>query len=191
MNKAAGIIIFLAGVAIGSAATWTFAKKRFEELAQSEIDSVKEAYANRGHRAEVLGTDEDENTDATARTISNKPSMMDYYNEKIREEGYTNYSNATAEKKEKENAENDEAVIYPITSDSYGELDGYETISLTRYADGVIADEYDEPVVDSENVVGVITDEMFAESDEIYIRNDRMKADYEILRENKAGRFVR
>ena len=115
--------------------------------------------------------------------------MMDYYNEKIREEGYTNYSNATAEKKEKENAEN-EAVIYPITSDSYGELDGYETISLTRYADGIIADEYDEPVVDSENVVGVITDEMFAESDEIYIRNDRMKADYEILRENKAGRFV-
>lgn len=190
MNKAAGIIIFLAGVAIGSAATWTFAKKRFEELAQSEIDSVKEAYANRGHRAEVLGTDEDENTDATARTISNKPSMMDYYNEKIREEGYTNYSNATAEKKEKENAENDEAVIYPITSDSYGELDGYETISLTRYADGIIADEYDEPVVDSENVVGVITDEMFAESDEIYIRNDRMKTDYEILRENKAGRFV-
>lgn len=185
MAKASGIIIFIAGVAIGSAATWAITKKRYEQLAQEEIDSVKEAYANRGYRASNPGI-VDETDGATAKTLSDKPAMMDYYNEKMREEGYTNYSNAKSEKEEEENVKKSEETIYPITSDSFGELDEYDTISLTRYSDGVIADEYDEPVVNSENVVGVITDEMFAESDEIYIRNDEMKADYEILRENSA-----
>ena len=39
--------MFMAGLTIGSAATWLCLKKRYEQIAQEEIDSVKAAYAAR------------------------------------------------------------------------------------------------------------------------------------------------
>ena len=46
MNKStlSNIVIFAIGAAIGSAVTWKLLKTKYEQIAQEEIDSVKEEY---------------------------------------------------------------------------------------------------------------------------------------------------
>ena len=39
--------MFMAGLTIGSAATWLCLKKRYEQIAQEEIDSVKAVFAEK------------------------------------------------------------------------------------------------------------------------------------------------
>ena len=86
-----------------------------------------------------------------------------------------------AESKEVQNAP---FVIHP---DRFGEDCEYETITLTRYSDGVVADENDEPLDDFEDVIGTDWENRFGEyePDAVYVRNDILKADYEILRDNR------
>ena len=52
MNKTilSNVGMFVAGVAIGSLATWKLVKTKYEQIAQEEIDSVKEAFSKRGDK---------------------------------------------------------------------------------------------------------------------------------------------
>ena len=43
-NKVFGTILFTAGAIIGSLVTWKVVKTKYEDIAQEEIDSVKEEY---------------------------------------------------------------------------------------------------------------------------------------------------
>lgn len=74
---------------------------------------------------------------------------------------------------------------YVISPDAFGEFDDYVLISLTYYSDGVLTDEDDEPIDDIEGIVGKDYASHFGEyeEDSVFIRNDRMKCDYEILRD--------
>ena len=70
-----------------------------------------------------------------------------------------------------------------IPPDEFGELDEYETIDLVYYADKVLTDDDDQLVEDINNVVGFSSLESFGvyEDDAVFVRNDRLKCDYEIL----------
>ena len=47
MSKSINFMLFIFGAAVGSAATWMYAKKKYELIAQEEIDSVKEVFSKR------------------------------------------------------------------------------------------------------------------------------------------------
>ena len=72
---------------------------------------------------------------------------------------------------------------YVISPDEFGEFEDYERISLSYYADQILADEDDEKVEDVDNVVGLESLAHFGEyeDDSVFVRNDRLKCDYEIL----------
>jgi hypothetical protein len=72
---------------------------------------------------------------------------------------------------------------YVIAPEEFGDLDDYETISLTYYADQILADDNDVIVDDIEDVVGFDSLNSFGEyeDDSVFVRNDRLKCDYEIL----------
>ena len=72
---------------------------------------------------------------------------------------------------------------YVISPEEFGEFEDYERISLSYYADQVLADEDDEKVDDVDNVVGLESLTHFGEfeDDSVFVRNDRLKCDYEIL----------
>lgn len=72
---------------------------------------------------------------------------------------------------------------YVISPDEFGEFEDYERISLSYYADQILADEDDEKVEDVDNVVGLESLTHFGEfeDDSVFVRNDRLKCDYEIL----------
>ena len=201
MNKNAliNIATFAIGAAVGSVATWKLLKTKYENIAQEEIDSVKEAFAEevKTNREPV----EDEVKVAKAQTKA--------YNEIIKNVGYSvssgysegikDLNNEVSEKIKTIVAECDEIVNnggketmvkdgpYIIPPSDFGEDDEYEVITLVCYADGVITESDNGEIVD--DVEGAIGDcDVRAhfgeyEDDSVFIRNEERKVDYEILRD--------
>lgn len=185
---------FVAGLVIGSVATYMVVKDKFEKIAQEEIDSVKEVF---GRRVE-------KEADKKVEKIAKKEV------EKIRKEyneyndltkNYTSYSKNKTEENVEEAFEDDEDKDgvelneierasdydrpYIIEPQEFGALDGYSLITLYHYSDNVLADDCDELVEDLDDVVGKDYAEHFGEYEDdcVYVRNDRLKADYEICRD--------
>lgn len=175
-NKTINFMIFVLGVAVGSVITRRYVEKKYEQIAQEEIDSVKEVFAKR--MAEIA---KDAEARIKADNAKEKPDIIKYA-ARLREQGYTNYSDMVDEKTEEEESMSVDKP-YVITPEEFGELDDYETISLIYYADHVLADDNDEIVEDIENVVGFDSLNSFGEyeDDSVFVRNDRLKCDYEIL----------
>jgi lipopolysaccharide export system protein LptC len=178
MNKTINFMMFVLGVAVGSVVTWRYVEKKYEQIAQEEIDSVKEVFSRRE-------TEFTENTEARikADNAKEKPSVIEYA-ARLREQGYTNYSDMADEKPEEVKEESMSIdKPYVIAPEEFGDLDDYETISLTYYADQILADDNDEIVDDVEDVVGFDSLNSFGEyeDDSVFVRNDRLKCDYEIL----------
>ncbi len=178
MNKTINFMTFVLGVAVGSVVTWRYVEKKYEQIAQDEIDSVKEVFSKR----ETEFT-EDTEVQIKADNAKKKPSVIEYA-AWLRKRGYTNYSDMVDEKPE-EVKEEPMSVDKPyvIAPEEFGELDDYETISLTYYADQILADDNDVIVDDIEDVVGFDSLNSFGEyeDDSVFVRNDRLKCDYEIL----------
>jgi hypothetical protein len=176
-------MMFIFGAAVGSVVTWQYTKKKYEQIAQEEIDSVKETFSK---LKEVKNKDNESDENNNVRTIveraKDKPSIVEYA-AKLRKQGYINYSNTDSlfEEEVDENMINDKP--YVISPDEFGEFDDYDTISLTYYADQVLVDEDDELVEDIEETVGFESLNAFGEyeDDSVFVRNDRLKCDYEIL----------
>ncbi|HZK46450.1 MAG TPA: hypothetical protein VFC64_00760, partial [Atopostipes sp.] len=107
------------------------------------------------------------------------------YAAKLREQGYINYSDVEPEtNKEEVNEESmDIDIPYVIPPEEFGEFDNYEKIGLTYYADQVLTDDDDKSVEDIEDTVGFDSLNHFGEyeDDSVFVRNDRLKCDYEIL----------
>ena len=85
-KKTTVLSAFILGAASGSAVTWYSVKKKYEEIAQREIDSVKEVFANR---------EKERNKDVVAKNVTEdkkeKPELKEYA-AKLHRQGYTKYS---------------------------------------------------------------------------------------------------
>ena len=175
--------IFAVGAIIGSAVTWKLIKTKYEQIAQEEIDSVKETFS----RLHDESTDKEEKAkmvecakDLISISDKKEKSNMKEYASKIKEYDYVNYSD---NEKEVSNVKNHPFVISP---EEFGEMD-YSMVSLVYYADGVLANDCDEIIEDVENTVGTDFPSHFGEyeDDSVFVRNDTRKCDYEILRDKR------
>ena len=72
---------------------------------------------------------------------------------------------------------------YVISPEEFDENEDYNTVSLTYYADGVLTDERDNVIVDVDSIVGEDSLNHFGEyeDDSVFVRNDELQTDYEIL----------
>lgn len=186
MNKAGSLFIFVAGAAFGSFVTWKLLKDKYEQIAQDEIDSVKEVFSKKD------SPDNEESVLAEESEHSEKPSIIEYA-AKLQENGYTNYSDS--ENKESVHKEDNNAVEKPyvISPEEFGEFGEYDTVSLTYYADRVLADDNDDVIEDVDDIVGAESLTHFGEyeDDSVFVRNDRLKCDYEILLDQRNFSDVR
>lgn len=167
MSKLSKLFIFTAGVAIGSVVTLKVLKTKYERIAQEEIESVKEAYSKKYASEEI--------SKGLADGVN---EALEYVN-LVSDEGYV-----TTDDKEGEDdmSINEENMPYVIPPDEFGDTD-YDTLSYTYYADKVLTDEQDNPVNNVDEVVGIGSLETFGEyeDDSVFVRNDAMKVDIEIL----------
>lgn len=180
MNKTINFMTFIVGAAIGSIVTWRYVEKKYEQIAQEEIDSVKEVFAKR----EQESTENNDIIREKAFNAKEKPNIVEYA-AKLREQGYTNYSDVEPETNKEEVNEESMGIDIPyvISPEEFGEFDDYENVGLTYYADQVLTDEDDRLVEDIEDTIGFDSLSHFGEyeDDSVFVRNDRLKCDYEIL----------
>lgn len=167
---------FLLGMGIGAYFTYMYVKDMYAEIAQEEINSVKEAYIKKTKNLQKDVITEDEKKEKVDKVKNKNKSDISEYAAKLKESGYTNYSEISQE-------DNDVEVPYVIAPEDYGENDEYETISLTYYSDGVLTDEDDEVITNPGELVGRDFASHFGdyEDDSVFIRNDNRKIDFEIL----------
>lgn len=168
MNKGFGAFIFFAlGATVGAAVTWKLTARRAEELARSEIESVKAAYSKR-------------ETTKTASETSEKPDIMSFYAEYAKKEQNSGIAKNKIHGQEVE--KNDISIIPP---DEFGDESDYEQVYITLYTDGVLAyDENDEEIVTDPNDIlgeGALSEMGKFEPDCLHIRNDKRKTYYEIV----------
>ena len=200
MSKLSTAIAFLTGAALGGATVWYITKERYAQLAEEEINSVKEAYARREDKKEKAdkameryqGTDEEVQEGpppvVTAK-VPEKGSITEYA-ERVKNGAPMDYSRTSVPPKtvvpeEPAQSENAGEHPYVISPEEFDEL-GYTPISLTYFADGVLADENGIVVDDVEEIVGDALDHFGEyEDDSVYVRNDAKRCDYEILRDER------
>lgn len=179
-SKGMAFLAFIVGAGMGSVCTWKLLKRKYELIAQEEIDSVKAAYATREIGKGFVEGFRDGLKVAEDRTQKDEDDVdFKNYASIIQKEGYTDYSRSVEEKKGEAFVEKP----YVISPEEFGEFEEYEKISLTYYADEVLADENDEEVDDVDEIVGEESLNHFGEyeDDSVFVRNDRLKCDYEIL----------
>ena len=171
------LVMFAAGATIGSAVSWQLAKNKYKQIADEEIQSVKDAFSKK---------ENDVNTKLSTANAMLKKNMInndlnsthkDAYKDILTTNKYLYSENTNAKK------EVPETGPYVISPDEFGELDDYETISLTYYSDKVLADDMDQVIDDYLVCVGNDFMNHFGEyeDDSVFIRNDVRKCDYEIL----------
>lgn len=187
--KLFNVISFAAGAVIGSAVTWRLLKRKYdvdyEQRYQEEIKEAKDFY-----KKKQSTVTQHENV-SNGPTIKDKPDIMEYA-AKIKECGY---AESVQEEKHTIRKEEDSMsdVPYVISEEEYDDA-GYDTETLTYFADGILTNWIDDVLDDPEEWVGPDTLERFDEyaedGDTVFVRNDNHMCDYEIQRDHRNYRDV-
>lgn len=205
MNEIKNVLIFAAGAIVGGIVTWRIAKRTYAKIAQDEINLykknledkfdnyVKETSAKKseskdevkeekeplvepdddGLNYEVI-SDEDEDEDDAC------PEPRYIYNSYLDELEYIN------SKAGKDKAGTSDAP-YIINEADIGDRPEYDLIGLTFYADHILTDDANLPIKDIDEIVGPEALRCFLNEQVncVYVRNERLGCDFEILRDLK------
>lgn len=198
MNKGllCGLALIAGGVA-GFLGARSYFSGKYEALYQKEVEALRAAY-----RAEDALTRKQETTDMEvkkkAEQAKAKPELTRYVNY-ARQLGYREDEQ---EKPEPETIKEEPILVlekaevvtnpkrpYVVPPDEYGTFDNFETISLTFYADHILADDDDRQISQDEIERTVGSDSLTHfgeyEEDSVFVRNEGLKCDYEILLSQK------
>ena len=171
-----GFFIFAAGVVAGAVAGAYLIKDKVMADAKQEIEEVREYYKSKKE------TKKEE-------TVEEQPveevKEEKEYEEIVVNSGYVNYNKP--EQIAQHSVLEDEP--YSIDPEEFGdkEDEGWDTMVLTYYADGVLVDDVDEIVEQPDIVVGLDNLKIFEEFPDatcVYVRNETWRTDFEILRDD-------
>lgn len=160
---------FVSGALIGGTAALIISKKSYEKKMQEEVDKVWAEVNNikpfkKPELDEVMKEAKIEPAAPETQTRTDYLSMV----------SVAGYSAPELKKT------ND--TIYEITENDLDEEE-YDVIELVLYADGILADDGDYPVRSLSDTVGENFHEIFTpDKDEIIIRNEKKKVDYDVVR---------
>ena len=187
------VISFAVGGAGGSLLTWLLLKEKYARIAQEEIDSVREIYARDGDRIkqqneELESKKESDRRESNAKEVQNYAGMVNKL-------GYSEMSTAATKRWQESN--HDPRVPYVISPMDYEDqaYAHYESVELSFYSDGVLANSRDEIITQQESYESIGPDlyrnlrDHFGEYEEdpdvVYIRNESNFIQYVITRDNR------
>lgn len=187
MNKdlLSKVLLFISGACVGSVVTWKLVEKKYQQIAQDEIDSVKEAlgFVNEPMK-EDEPEDKDDEDDEDNRFDRDTESAKEELANICKEQGY-DYNGISKKEGEEEMAENKPYVISPEEFDE----NGYKTKTLFYYNDDTVTDDRGKVLSEKsiEKLIGKESLTTFGqyESDSVFVRNDDLKTDYEILADER------
>lgn len=212
MSKLKSAMIFVAGVLVGGIPAAVITKRKCEQRAEEEIQSVKEMFKRKIERDKAMQEIETEEVEhAEEETKEEKTEEVEHVEQSEESEHleleyvYNNMVKryepkpincpAWDEAVAKEEAEKAKArellsrIQYEpevIDADEFGALEDYDMVTLTYFADGVVADDLDEIIDDYEKLIGTEFIQIFNDFDatSVYVRNDEWQIDYEIIRDD-------
>ena len=182
-------LIFVSGAALGAATTWYILKEQYKQRQQEDRESMQAAF----NRMRDEENNEKGYSMPKSVEVCEKPELKEFV-EKIQKAGYVDYSSLAAEAKKAKEApveetsdEVAEMKPYVISPDEFDSREGYDIQSLTYYADGVLTDVNDIPVENVDDIVGEESLKHFGEfeEDSVYVRNERLGVEYEILLDSR------
>ena len=171
-----GFFIFAAGVVAGAVAGTYLVKDKVMADAKQEIEEVREYYKSKKESKKE-------------ETVEEQPveevKEEKEYKEIVVNSGYVNYNKP--EQIAQHSVLEDEP--YSIDPEEFGdkEEEGWDTMTLTYFADGVLIDDTDEIVEQPDVVVGLDNLKIFEEFPDatcVYVRNETWRTDFEILRDD-------
>lgn len=180
------VLLFTAGLVMGSVVTWKMTKDKYEQWANDEIRTMREYYNQKEEEYYEEEDLDEEPIEAEVRTErSTKPDLTEYTS-RLNESGYTDYSEISKKDEKEEDDESDmEEKPYIISPEEFGDFDDYETIELTYYKNGYVTDDQDILMSNDEVEEAIgwnnITHMGEYEEDALHVRNEKRKTDYEIL----------
>lgn len=165
-NVLTKVLIFAAGAVTGGIVTWKLLKTKYEDLAQEEIDSVKEVFEKNSERK------------ATEEKTAGDDDVEEYHRI-VKESGYVPENH-----KPKKSSAHYNHIILP---NEFGEYPEYDRMELIYYADQIVAESDGSIVEDVEKVIGFESLSHFGEyaDDVVYVRNDRYKSYYEVYADSR------
>jgi len=170
-------VAFVVGAAVGAVATLKYVEYKQKRMEEEEIENAKAA---------GIPIEEEDVVTFDKEVETTRDGMRLYH--KIATE-YRGEEAAPVEKKEEVKTETEEVEEnmnvsrpYVISPEEFGELDGYRQESLQYFADGYLADDMNNLV---DPLEGINPEAHFGEyeADSVFVRDDRRKVDYEILRD--------
>ena len=174
MNKRE-IIIFIAGIGIGAISTYFILNKRYENIANEEIESVKKQFSKYNDKKEK------EKNERTIKIIN------DYARNNFKETDWeVKDENMMAENEHPRDDENENK--YLIDLDEYTRDDKYDKITCEFYPENhVLINVDDNSMMDIEENIGESNLVNFGGSfedfdDTMFIRNERLGIDFEVVR---------
>lgn len=157
-------------MALSFGAGFLVAKKKFDDLNDTQIEEIKKMYETKYNKPQVektiLKTEDKSNYWASYQTVIDIPKA------EVKEKVNTNY----------------ESMIHVISPLEYGEDETYDVIGLTYYADGTLARDDDDTVIENiEDTIGIDSLRYLGEYADgvLYIKNDILGEYYEITDSDK------
>lgn len=177
-------ITFALGAAAGSVAAWAILKPKYERAKDEEVEEVREYY-----------TEKYSNTLDKMSKLNKVAREAVAYKEMVTDLGYSSESDEEYQEENEIEQEGGSGTLtfnptddvpQVITPEEFAEDDEYQTESLTLYSDGVLTDDFDNPIEDVPAMVGDALDHFGEyEDDSVFVRNDRYKCNYEILKDTR------
>ena len=178
------LFIFLLGATAGSLITWKLIEDKYKKIADEEIESVKEKFKEREEKEKKskneyntykdiikdLNYDNDEENEENKESENNIKKFSTSVSELVKE----NIDNVQKENSRLSNIE-------IITSDEFGDLEGYDSSYWTLYSDNILVDEFNNVITEPELFLGNALDN-FDDEDSVFVRNHDTSTDYEILK---------
>ena len=171
-----GLFIFAAGVVAGAVAGAYLVKDKIMADAKQEIEEVREYY-----RSKKESKKEETVEEQPVEEVKEEKE----YKTIVENSGYVNYN------KPEQIIQHSvlEDTPYAIDPEEFGdkEEEGWDTTTLTYFADGVLVDDVDDIVEQPDVVVGLDNLRIFEEFPDatcVYVRNETWRTDFEILRDD-------
>jgi hypothetical protein len=185
MSKGSVFLGFTIGSAIGFLVSRQYFSEKYRKIADEEIESVKEVFKKKGDHIPI-GCSHKNKPPAESPAKSKKGDILKHtnYAEFL---GYDTQTTLLTGDEEPVVVEKEPYVIPP---EAYGEAEGYDQISLTYYSDGTLADDADS-IMGKEEIAKTVGAEFINhfgeyEDDSVFVRNDVLKCDYEILLDQRS-----
>lgn len=186
MKIVKGCLLFGAGFIAGAVVAARVVRDKFRQEAEEEIAEMREYY-----REKERGLKQNDDSQPVEEKEDKKENEKEKYEKIVKEKGYVDYAQYNDTKPDKKDEVVDDEEVDPcppiiIDPEEFGEDPSYDTVTLTYFKDGVLADEVDEEV--DPKIVGLDNLETFNEfgARSIYIRDELEMIEYEIIRDDYA-----